>query len=99
MDLARTYAPRVVGRHSKMRFDARTSDFELQYVVGGVDPDLATEIFLWPPRYPGGADVIASASAGKVQVEYSNGSSWVRVYPGDGLGAGARVTVTVRRKP
>eukprot|EP00937_MAST-01D_sp_MAST-1D-sp2_P005638 g5638.t1 len=72
-DLARTYAPRVAGSLAKMRFNATSSDFELQYVVGAraLSAGLATEIFLWPARYPGGATVVASASAGSVRVQSS----------------------------
>eukprot|EP00413_Alexandrium_margalefii_P045109 CAMPEP_0204603200 /NCGR_PEP_ID=MMETSP0661-20131031/57124_1 /ASSEMBLY_ACC=CAM_ASM_000606 /TAXON_ID=109239 /ORGANISM="Alexandrium margalefi, Strain AMGDE01CS-322" /LENGTH=540 /DNA_ID=CAMNT_0051614245 /DNA_START=6 /DNA_END=1628 /DNA_ORIENTATION=+ len=97
-DLARTYAPRVVGAHAGMRFSGATGDFELQYDVGRVDPDLATEIFLLPSRYPGGAAVSASASAGSVRVSYDGRGQWVRIYAGEGLRVGARVVVKVRRR-
>ena len=89
---------RVVGAHVKMSFNSTTSAFELQYDVGSLDTDLATEIFMWPPRYPGGADVATAASAGSVYVDYNGTGSWVRVLPGDGLQVGARVTVTLAKK-
>jgi len=97
-ELARTYAPKVVGSHVKMQFNATSSVFELQYDVGGIDPNIATEIFVWPPRYPGGAAVLASASQGNVRVVYDDDSSWVRIYAGKGLKVGARVTVNIARK-
>ena len=99
--LARTYAPRVVGAHVKMHFNHTSSDFELQYDVGAVDDaDLPTEIFVWPGRYPGGAVVTASASAGgSVRVEYDGKGSWVKVFPASGLVVGARVTVKIAKKP
>ena len=96
--LARTYAPRVVGSHVKMAFSTSTSDFELQYDVGGVEPDVPSEVFLWPPRYPGGAEVAVSASVGAVRVDYNGTGSWVRVFPGAGLEVGARVTLTITAK-
>jgi|ERR1712216_272475 len=98
-DLARTYAPKVVGSHVKMAYDELTAAFELQYDVGSVAPDMATEIFALPERYPGGADVSASASEGNVRVEYDGKSSWIRVHAADGLQVGARVTVKVSKKP
>jgi len=97
-DLARTYAPRVVGSHKRMRFNATTAAFELQYQVGSVDPELASEIFVLPERYPGGAVVMAVASSGNVTVEYDESDQWVRVRAAGGLQVGATVTVHVTRK-
>jgi endoglycosylceramidase len=98
--LARTYAPRVVGSFVKMSFNAshKRSPFELVYDVGSVRSDVSSDIFVWPDRYVGGAVINASASVGKVRVEYDGKSSWVRVFPGYGLQVGARVTVTITSK-
>ena len=93
--LARTYAPRVVGSHIKMAFSAVTSEFELQYEVGSLQEGLASEVFLWPQRYPGGANVTVSTNVGAVRVEYDGEGSWVRLYPGEGLQLGALVTVHI----
>jgi endoglycosylceramidase len=97
-DLARTYAPRVAGSHVKMQFNATSSSFELHYDVGTIDPGIATEIFVWPGRYPQGAVVLASASAGSVRVDYDGKARWVRIYPGDGLQIGVRVVVSISKK-
>ena len=98
-ELARTYAPRVAGSVSKMAFNASTSEFQLEYVVGGVSERHVTEIFLWPGRYGvAGAHVVASATVGTVRLDYTrNGSSWVRVYAGTGLRVGARVMVSITK--
>jgi len=104
-DLARTYAPRVAGAHQRMSFDKNTSSFTLLYEVGAaaLAAHVPTEIFLWPGRYPTGAEVSASVSAGMgaVSVEYDGGATtrWVRVLPGDGLKVGAQVTVRIAAKP
>jgi len=81
-----------------MRFNATTAAFELQYQVGSVDPELASEIFVLPERYPGGAVVMAVASSGNVTVEYDESDQWVRVRAAGGLQVGATVTVHVTRK-
>lgn len=98
--LTRTYAPRVVGSLEKMSFNASSpeSPFELVYTLGSVQPDLASEIFIWPSRYDGGAIVNASASVGSVRVEYDGKSSWVRIFPSKGVVVGARITVTINSK-
>jgi len=98
--LARTFAPRVVGSQLSMSFDGSTSAFKLEYRVGSrLDPTIPTEIFLWPGRYTGGASVTATATEGEVRVEYDGKASWVRVYPGEALAQGAVVTVHVTKKP
>jgi len=95
--LARTYAPRVVGTLKSMRFDGETSEFELQYEVGGLRSDLPSEIFLWQERYsPNGPNITASSTVGSVRVEY-DGRNLVRVFPGDGLATGAVVTVSIQK--
>eukprot|EP00931_Biecheleriopsis_adriatica_P023946 TRINITY_DN15012_c0_g1_i2.p1 TRINITY_DN15012_c0_g1~~TRINITY_DN15012_c0_g1_i2.p1 ORF type:complete len:685 (+),score=124.34 TRINITY_DN15012_c0_g1_i2:75-2129(+) len=96
-DNARTFASAVAGDIVEMYFDTKYASFHLQYKTKeGVDMQVPTEIFLWPERYPGGALVEASASAGSVRVEYAGaGSSAVRVYPAEKLTAGTLIRVSI----
>ena len=96
---ARTYARAVAGVTTRMYFNVSSGDFELQYAAkdaGGAP----TEIFAWRPRYPGGALVTATASAGTMRVEYdaAGGSSLVHVYAGTDVAEGVRVVVNIRRR-
>ena len=95
--MTRTYAPRVMGSLVKMFFNAsdEKAPFELVYEAGSLRSDAASEIFVWPDRYPGGAIVNASADVGMVRVEYDGSSSWVRIFPSTGLKVGSRVTVSI----
>jgi endoglycosylceramidase len=97
---ARTYARAVAGKIVSMFFNVSSSQFKLQYEVSDIDLQAAaaTEIFLWPSRYPGGANVTAAASVGTVKVDYDGTGSSVRVYPGEGIKEGARVTVSISTK-
>jgi len=95
---ARTYARAVAGHAVSMFFNVTSSDFELQYDIVDGAPTAPTEIYLWPERYPNGADVSASASRGAVHVDF-DGRSRVLVHPAAGLERGSRVVVTIRNKP
>lgn len=99
--LARTYAPRVAGRHLAMRFNVTTGAFRLEYEVA-VNSELPTEIYLLPERYGSqGADVRVAVSHGEgtVRMEYAPGASWLKLYPGEGgLTPGARVAVDIGKK-
>jgi len=94
----RTYATAVAGDIVAVYFNVTSGAFTLQYDAAGavgIAQPLPTEIFLWPERYPGGANVTAAASEGAVRVEYGGpGSSLVKVYA-DQVKAGVRVVVTV----
>lgn len=70
----------------------------MQYNVGRIDPLMATEIYILPSRYPGGADVSTSCSIGTVHVDYDGHGQWVRVLAGDGLTVAARITVKISKK-
>jgi len=97
---ARTYATAVAGNILSMAFNVSSGEFELQYEVSDTDLKAAvpTEIYLWPSRYPGGANVIVGASKGTVRVEYDGKGSSVRIYPGGSLEVGARVIVIISSK-
>ena len=99
--LARGAGPAVAGAVESMVFNVSSGRFTLQYGASASVPAAQpTEIFIWPPRYPGGADVAVEASDGSVlSVEYESGSSRVRIYlPAGGLSAGTRVKATVSRR-
>ena len=98
-DLARTYAPRVVGSYISMQFNSTTSAFELEYIVGSISTDIPTEIFVMPSRYPGGAVVSATATVGSVNVVYDGKSQWVKIFASSGLQVGAHVTIKISKKP
>ena len=95
--LARTYAPRVVGKHVRMQFNSTTSYFELEYEVGSTDPDLATEIYVLAARYPDGPQVKATARKGAVRVVYNEKLQLVNIFAGEGLSTGDRVTVKISK--
>ena len=98
-ELARTFAPKVAGMYTMMRFNSTTSTFQLEYTVGAKHvAALPTEIFVWPERYPGGANVSVLASAGQVRVDYDDNASKVLVYATEGMQMGSRVTVSISKK-
>lgn len=96
--LARTYAMSIAGEAKSMFFNVTSSDFELKYVVRNLDSGVATEIYVWPERYPGGANVEASASSGSMRVDYDGKSSQVLVYSETGVQEGTQVVVKISNK-
>merc|ERR1712194_296364 len=98
MGYARTWAPAIAGEAKAVFFNVTSSDFRLEYVIKKSDPAVPTEIFVWPDRYPGGADVAATASDGSVRVEYDGTGRQVLVYADQGVKEGTRVVVKISRK-
>merc|ERR1712107_584494 len=95
---ARTYAVAIAGEGKSMFFNVSNNDFELKYILQGTDPNVASEIYVWPERYPGVADVVSSSSKGSVRVDYDGTGSQVLVYPGADAEEGAEVVVKISNK-
>lgn len=95
---ARTYTTAIAGEAKKMFFNVTSGDFELQYAIKNTKSKVPTEIFVWPERYPGGANVVVTASSGSMQVDYDGKNSQVLVYPSSGVKEGSLVVVKISRK-
>merc|ERR1712066_891997 len=78
---ARTYAVSIAGEALYMRFNVTSNDFVLKYNAPRIDSSIPTEIYVWPERYPGGANVTATASSGSMRVQYDGEGSQVLVHP------------------
>merc|ERR1712107_849932 len=92
---ARTYAAAVAGEAEHMFFNVTNGDFELRYIVNNGNLSIATEIFVWPERYPGGASITATSDDGSMRVDYDGQSSQVLIFPADGVKNGSHVVVKI----
>ena len=78
-----------------------SSAFRLEYVVPantGLGEGAATEIFVWPERYPGGATVTAKADIGSMRIEYNGTGSLVSIYRNETYPVDVRVIVSIDSK-
>tara|TARA_B110000046_G_C12966980_1_gene387206 strand:+ start:129 stop:404 length:276 start_codon:yes stop_codon:yes gene_type:complete len=83
-----------------MSFDVASGDFSLEYTVATGDWSLmhaaATDVYVWPQRYPGGVDVAAAASDGSpVNVSY-DGLHCVQIFTAHTVHSSTRVVVSIR---
>ncbi|KOO26556.1 hypothetical protein Ctob_005831 [Chrysochromulina tobinii] len=91
----------IAGEALSMHFNVSSSAFRLEYVVPAntsLDERAATEIFVWPERYPGGATVTAKADIGSMRIEYNGTGSLVSIYRNETYPVDVRVIVSIDSK-